>query len=123
MATEILITIFKTVFCFVMLSAVYLAIMVKLNALKSKVKVRANGDNYQYKYTLIVHITENFNWDNLLQSLQHQSYQNYTVLLVVANGIKIPSSINLKKFRILERCVLWKQIGNYGPFVINVVKH
>lgn len=121
MATEILITIFKTVFCFVMLSAVYLAIMVKLNTLKAKVKEKLNNDNYQYKYTLIVHINENFNWDNLLHSLQNQSYHNFSVLFVVANGIKIPASINLKKFRILERCVLKSKL-EIIDYVINVIK-
>ena len=121
MATEIFITIFKTVFCFIMLSAVYLAIMVKMNALKSKVKNQVPKDFYQYKYALIVHITENFNWDNLLQSLQNQSYQNFKVLFLVANGVKIPSFIKLKKYRILERCLLESKL-QIIDYVVNVVK-
>ena len=121
MATEIFITIFKTVFCFIMLSAVYLAIMVKMNALKSKVKDQMSKDFYQYKYALIVHVTENFNWDNMLQSLQNQNYQNFKVLFVVANGIKIPSAINLKKFRILERCLLESKL-EIMDYIVNVVK-
>lgn len=121
MATEIFITIFKTAFCFIMLSAVYLTIMVKMNALKSKVKEKMSNDFYQYKYTLIVHVTENFNWDNLLRSLQNQSYQNFKVLFMVANGVKMPSSINLKKYRILERCLLESKL-QIIDYVVNVVK-
>jgi hypothetical protein len=121
MATEIFITIFKTVFCFVMLSAVYLAIMVKMNALKSKAKETLSKDYYQYKYALIVHIAENFNWDKLLQSLQNQSYHNFTVLFVVGKGVKIPSAVSLKKFRILERCHLESKL-EIMDYVANVVK-
>jgi len=121
MATEIFITIFKTAFCFIMLSAVYLTIMVKMNALKSKVKEKMSNDFYQYKYTLIVHVTENFNWENLLRSLQNQSYQNFKVLFMVANGVKMPSSINLKKYRILERCLLESKL-QIIDYVVNVVK-
>ncbi len=121
MATEIFITIFKTAFCFIMLSAVYLTIMVKMNALKSKVKEKMSNDFYQYKYTLIVHVTENFNWDNLLRSLQNQSYQNFKVLFIIANGVKMPSSINLKKYRILERCLLESKL-QIIDYVVNVVK-
>lgn len=121
MATEIFITIFKTAFCFVMLSAVYLAIMVRMNALKSKAKYQHTNDFYQYKYAIIVHITENFNWDNLLHSLQNQSYQNFKVLFVVSSGVKIPSSIHLKKFRILERCLLESKL-EIMDYVVNIIK-
>lgn len=121
MATEILITIFKTIVCFVMLSAVYLAIMVKMNTLKTKIKSKLKSDDYQYKFTLIVHITENFNWDNLIQSLQNQHYQNFSVMFVVAQGVKIPGTIHLKKFRILERCLLSSKL-EIMDYVLNVVK-
>ncbi len=121
MATEIFITIFKTVFCFVMLSAVYLAIMVRMNTIKLKVKNQMSKDHYQYKFALIVHITENFNWDNILQSLQNQNYQNFKVMFIVAKGVKIPSTINLKKCRILERCLLESKL-EIMDYIVNVVK-
>jgi hypothetical protein len=40
---------------------------------------------------------------------------------MVANGVKMPSSINLKKYRILERCLLESKL-QIIDYVVNVVK-
>lgn len=121
MATEIIITFFKTIFCFVMLSTVYLAIMVKAHSLKAKGNEMLTKYYYKFKYTIIVHVTESFNWTKLLTSLQEQDYQNFNVLFVVSKNAKIPETINLKKYRIFENCILESKL-EILDYVVNIIK-